>query len=102
VTHYEVIIFIGYLAIYIKPFFHYIVLYIESWCCTILNLHCMLCCLYNYDASDARCLPFHIISTKHSIITQEATSQWVLFLWQPSDFIDLFVDWLYFCVTLRK
>jgi len=40
VTHYEVIIFIGYLAIYIKPFFHYIVFYIESWCCTILNLHC--------------------------------------------------------------
>ena len=44
-----------------------------------------LCCLY--DASVC-CLPFHIISTEHSIITQGVS--FVLF-WQPSDCIDLSV-----------
>jgi len=50
-----------------------------------------------------RCLPFHINSTEHSITTQAAGGQSVsivlLFLWQPSDCIDLFVTDYIFCVN---
>jgi len=74
--------------------------------CTIywvVVLHCIalalqLCCLY--DAS-VRCLPFHINSTEHSIITQ-AGNQWVL-CFSGSLPIALFIsDWLYFLCYSRK
>ena len=71
-THYEVIkLFNGYLVIYIRPYF--IVLYY------ILSRGVALYCtctaafvVFMYDAS-VHCLPFRIISTEHSIITQAAS-----------------------------
>jgi len=61
--------------IYLRPYS--IVLYcIIYW---VMVLHCIafalqLCCLHDVSVC---CLPFHINSTEHSIITQ-AASQWVL------------------------
>lgn len=70
-------------------------------------LHCVelalqLCC--PFDASDARCLFFHIIFTEHSIITlyTGCHSVSVVLLWQPSDCIDLIVVDYIFALFLEN